>query len=866
MLKTWTLPARSALACVVLLISSPTIRAGATARACVQNIQLSCSTSCTRVTITLDGDTRYRDARLNNPDRIYLDISDSTLSSALPNRTIPVRDGLLKKVRVSQNGSSTVRVVLDLSADSDYSVSDLQNPFRIVVDLRGRAGVAPKLVQSTESAGHRLVPVDQDHASERVHGAGRVAGEAQEPLSLHAENGPGSSARMAGRKTPSFPPEVAGPRPSSSKEPETPAPSSSSEVAGAQPGDEDSSGSGLVAPLVRSRVSHPAPPPGSEKPLTITGTLSAGFYSAYTRGGGNDSQNISFAPVSAEFDIRGYYLTPDLVDYWIQPELISGAQASDAGFEGGNGVRMRVSVLRRQVLPVTFRYSNVQLKDVYFGSLSQLSTYTRKNRNKDMGVTAGLKHKGLPTATVDWGTSSVNSQSGLAMVPDYNSHSNHLNLDCTYERWGWDFRGFGGGQHQTSDLFAPVNEGTDTSPLRQKVLQSQGSAKRNLLQDSELYLDGGSQSTANLLLNQSINLTTRYANANLRMFQRRRWKSSFHAGYTSNIAGLLFTRLVSGLGGNGSVAPEPSALSPFQHTISYLNLNGLTTVELPHGFGLYSSMDRTAVLTGEESTLSSKYLTTAGGVTYSGTFRWGSLSGQYGRSFGIGSITGQTGRIEGQNYVVTAQPGKWDRVQFNATVRGTDQRVTNAQPGRDHSFASDGSVGVRLFGQFRTRLGGGWQQSTFVNSGTDFHLEGYSALAGIEHPRFQLNASLNSNVGNSLQAYGDLFSGIGLGSALLTPVHLIPSDFRGITATLHAIPIRRLELSALWTRSIQHLEGVVANDFEIIDAFASFHFRRLEFRAGYFRSNQIYSSYLATYPETERGRFYVRVSRTVRFF
>ena len=50
----------------------------------------------------------------------------------------------------------------------------------------------------------------------------------------------------------------------------------------------------------------------------------------------------------ARFDINGYYMTPDLLDYSVQPEFNTGAQATDAGFEGGNGVRMRVSLLRRR--------------------------------------------------------------------------------------------------------------------------------------------------------------------------------------------------------------------------------------------------------------------------------------------------------------------------------------------------------------------------------------------------------------------------------------------------------------------------------------------------------------------------------------
>ncbi len=864
MAKARMLLAGSILMCTLeVSISLPIAEARTGATATVQNVRYWSATHHARVIIAIDLDARYENARLTGPDRVYVDISNAKLSSDFQDRTIPVGDEFLKQVRVAQNRSDVVRVVLDVSSAHDYSVFELHDPFRVVIDFHGRSGSRAELDSVSQAPKSRPDEMGDKPALKQNPGGGEAVGKDPEPSAPPETNRLVPSDPVVEPKTgnPAVVATATGVSPPAPTEPSA----QPAEVVPAQP---DSAGqivdmAGLRAPQTNLRQEDR--PTGPEMPLTISGTLSSGFYNSYTRGGGNPDQRISFVPAGATFDINGYYLTPDLLDYWIQPEVNAGAQASDAGFEGGNGVRMRVSLLRRQALPLTFRYSNMQLKDVFFGSLSQVSSYTQKNRNRDLGLTAELKHAGLPTATIDWGTSSVNSQSGIAGIPDYNSHSNHLNLDSSYQRWGWEFRGFAGRQQQTSDLFAPLVQGGNSSVLQQNVMQYRGSLRRDFMRDSELDLEGGSQSTGNVLLNQPIDLTTRYANANLRMFQRRRWKSSLHAGYTSNIAGLVLTRLAGGLSTNGSIAPDSSVLLPFRHSISYLNLNSLTSLDLSHGFGLYGSLDRTAVLAASDGALSSRYLTTAGGATYSHTFRWGSLSGQYGRSFGIGSVTGLAGRIEGQNYLITAQPGKWERAQFDFSVRGTDQRVRNEQPANEHSFASEGSIGLRVLGQFRTRLGGGWQQGYFTNGGSDFHTDGYTARAGIEHPRFQVSGSLNSSIGNSLEAYGQILGEIGLGSALLSPVHLIPSDFRGMTLTLHAYPLRRLELTALWTRSVQHLQGVVANDFEIIDVYLTFHFRKLQLTAGYFDSTQIYTSYLATYPETLRGRLYIRITRTVKF-
>jgi hypothetical protein len=841
------------------VIGPITVEASAAAMVAVRKIQQESASNHARIIIALDAGAEYRKARLTNPDRIYFDISNATLSSDFQNRIVPVQSELLKKVRVAQNASDVVRVVFDISETIDYSVSELKDPFRIVIDLYPRSAERTSDAESQRSFRPQLKEPDPSVMVSRpgLPDAGPIRNRVPELLALLAVSAFPPSSQSDGSAQSSAPSESS-PR----QESESVVSSDPQGIAEAQAGK-------VVMPEPRlpaqPGTAQNARPPSPEMPLTVTGTLSSGFYNSYTRGGGNENQEISFIPASALFDINGYYLTPDLVDYWVQPEFNAGAQASDAGFQGGNGIRLRASFLKRQIIPVTFRYSNVQLKDVYFGSLSQVSSFTQKNRTKELGFSAELNRKNLPTVTVDWSKSSVHSQSGIDMIPDYDSKSDHLNVDGAYQRWGWDFRGFASKQRQVSDLIVPLSDASGSSALQQDLTQVRGSARRGFLRDSELYFDGGRQSTTNVLLNQPIDLNTRYTNANLRLFQRRRWKTSLRAGYTSNVAGLLLNRVVEGLGANGSIVPATNLLQPFQNKTSYLNLNGLTSVDLSHGFGFYGSVDRTAVLAGKETGLSSSYLTTAGGVTYAGTFGWGNISGQYGRTYGIGSITGQTGTIVGQNYTVSAQPGRWERLQLDFTVRGTDQQVRNERPAQEHSFAADGSIGFHLASQLRGRLGGGWQQSYFINSGNEFRNDGYTARIGIDHPRFQFSGSLNSNIGNSLQAYSQLFSGVGLGSALLAPLRIIPSDFRGIALSLHVLPMRRLELSALWTRSIQHLEGAVANDFAVLDVYATFHFRRLQFVAGYFGSAQIYTSYLALYPETRRGRIYVRLSRTIKF-
>jgi hypothetical protein len=596
---------------------------------------------------------------------------------------------------------------------------------------------------------------------------------------------------------------------------------------------------------------------GQEKPLNVNGTFSTGYYNTTTRGEANQSAN--FVPVGARFEVEGYYATPELLSFSAQPELNYGPQASDAGFEGGNGIRLGFTFLGKSITPLTFRYSNLQDEDVYFGSLSQVSGYTLKERNKDLGLTWEFKPHGLPATTIDWGRGSVDSQSSIAGVTDYQSFGDRLNVESKYERAGWDLQGFMRRTHQNSNLLALTTDGTSTGTLREAVIQYQGTARRSFLGDSELLIDGGSQSTSSLLFDLPVDLSAHYVSANFRLMQKRRWKTLLRLAYSSNLASQLLAQAAGALAAAGSTVPG-NVLAPFSHGMANLNLDGVSTVDLGHGLGFYGSIERNATYAYDEDSLNSNYFTVSAGMTYARKFRWGNLSGEYAREFGAGSLIGQSGTIQGQRYSLSAQHGGSAGFQFDGTVRGSQEDAKTAQPLANSSFATEGSIGRRVAGSFSARLGGGWQWGDIVNAANDFRTNGYTARASVEHPLLQLSASLNNSLSNSLPIYDQLAAGLGLGSALLTPQSIIPSDFRAMSYTLHANPLRKLEIAGSWTRSAQHLDGLLSNTFELLNVYARYHFRRIQLESGFTLSNQVFS----LYPNTLRKRVYIRIVRNAR--
>jgi len=101
----------------------------------VKTINAVASADSTRVTIALEDSVQYISGRIANPDRIYFDLHAAKLSSQLKRDAVKVRGSLLANVRVAQNASGVVRIVLDVNGVKDYTASLLGKPSRLVIDL-----------------------------------------------------------------------------------------------------------------------------------------------------------------------------------------------------------------------------------------------------------------------------------------------------------------------------------------------------------------------------------------------------------------------------------------------------------------------------------------------------------------------------------------------------------------------------------------------------------------------------------------------------------------------------------------------------------------------------------------------------------
>jgi N-acetylmuramoyl-L-alanine amidase len=123
----------------------------------------------TRVVIGLERQVAYRRDRIQNPDRLWIDLEGTRLHPNLTDNTFPVGDGLLKQVRVGQYQPEVVRVVLDFKEVSDYKMFYLSGPPRLVIDVIGdarRRPGRPAAVAAARLADSPVEPLPTPNADE----------------------------------------------------------------------------------------------------------------------------------------------------------------------------------------------------------------------------------------------------------------------------------------------------------------------------------------------------------------------------------------------------------------------------------------------------------------------------------------------------------------------------------------------------------------------------------------------------------------------------------------------------------------------------------------------------------------------------
>jgi N-acetylmuramoyl-L-alanine amidase len=113
--------------------SQRTERAGV---ATITGIRRSILDDAVRVVIELDGEVPFRQDRITDPSRVFVDLPGTRAAAALVDRTLRF-DGdadVVRQIRLGRHPNNVTRVVLDASGVSSYSVYPLYEPYRLVID------------------------------------------------------------------------------------------------------------------------------------------------------------------------------------------------------------------------------------------------------------------------------------------------------------------------------------------------------------------------------------------------------------------------------------------------------------------------------------------------------------------------------------------------------------------------------------------------------------------------------------------------------------------------------------------------------------------------------------------------------------
>jgi N-acetylmuramoyl-L-alanine amidase len=120
----------------------------------LRRIRTSATGDATRVTIDLEDSVQYSSARIANPDRIFFDLHAARLTPELARNNIKTEGELLTGIRVAQNHSGVVRVVLDINGVKDYTASLTHNPAQLLIDLYGGSAHAPVQTAKAKRGAH----------------------------------------------------------------------------------------------------------------------------------------------------------------------------------------------------------------------------------------------------------------------------------------------------------------------------------------------------------------------------------------------------------------------------------------------------------------------------------------------------------------------------------------------------------------------------------------------------------------------------------------------------------------------------------------------------------------------------------------
>lgn len=161
----WRLPHRIAIFACGLTIWAPAMRPQTLPH--VDAVRFWSFGDVTRIAIQTEGDYTLASDQIENPWRVYFDLN-GLRPPAGPRRgmqTIPVRDRLVKQIRIAAVTANKTRIVFDLEGPVEVSSSQLVNPDRLMIEIRPKGSSIPGLSIAHTVTGSQHVDLSSSSAT-----------------------------------------------------------------------------------------------------------------------------------------------------------------------------------------------------------------------------------------------------------------------------------------------------------------------------------------------------------------------------------------------------------------------------------------------------------------------------------------------------------------------------------------------------------------------------------------------------------------------------------------------------------------------------------------------------------------------------
>lgn len=152
--------------------------------ATIRDIRRSVLPGTVRITIELDGEVSFHDERIDDPSRVFIDLSSTRAAPALVDQTLRFHSDadVVRQVRIGRHPNNTTRIVLDAVGVSSYSVYPLYSPFRLVIDCVRAQSTATLSARTSVPAFAKPMPKLSPRASASIAEATAVVDPAPTPM------------------------------------------------------------------------------------------------------------------------------------------------------------------------------------------------------------------------------------------------------------------------------------------------------------------------------------------------------------------------------------------------------------------------------------------------------------------------------------------------------------------------------------------------------------------------------------------------------------------------------------------------------------------------------------------------------------